>query len=280
VSASAWIPFSHGTHSRYYGDGSRHEVHASGLGDITVAGQAWLWNPRTHGSGNAALGLGIKTPSGKHDVTDEWYVAGGSIRHTVDQSIQLGDGGWGVLLQANGWRRISQSASVYGFASYLVSPRGQTAVVQAPSGPYSQVHISVPDVFQTRGGIQFSLASRAGLAGRVGGRFEGIPMGDLFGASDGFRRPALIGYVDLGVSVSRGRTSFNVDVPIRVFANFRASRVDRQLGAPGGGDLANYLILAGYTYRLGRPSARTNVTGSSSNASNARTTGRTSGRCS
>ena len=259
LSVNGWLPFSHGSHSRYYGDGARHEVSAGGLGDITVTGQAWLWNPRTHGSGNAAIGLGIKTPSGKHDATDDWYIPGGSIRHTVDQSIQLGDGGWGILLQAQGWRQVFGSASD-GFASYLAAPRNHTDVVQAPSGPFSQVHVSVPDVFQTRGGIGFPISPRAGLAATVGGRFEGLPMSDLFGSSDGFRRPALIGYVDLGLSLSRGRTSFTLEVPIRAFANFRASRVERQLGGQGGGDLADYLILAGYTYRLGSPGPRTKGT--------------------
>jgi hypothetical protein len=264
LSVTGWIPFSSGTHSRYYGDGSRHEVGASGLADITVTGQAWLWNPGTHRSGNVALGLGVKTPSGKHDVTAEWYVPGGAIRHTVDQSIQLGDGGWGILLQAHGWRQMFQSASVYGFASYLAAPRNQTDVVQAPSGVFSQVHVSVPDVFQTRGGIQFPLSARAGLAAKVGGRFDGIPMDDLIGGSDGFRRPALIGYLDLGLSLTRNRMSFSLEVPIRAFANFRPSQVDRRLGTPGGGDLANYLIVAGYTYRLGRPTPQTNVPKSSS----------------
>lgn len=39
VSANAWVPFSHGAHSRYYADGARHEVSAGGLGDVTVT--AW-----------------------------------------------------------------------------------------------------------------------------------------------------------------------------------------------------------------------------------------------
>ena len=256
VSVNAWVPFSHGAHSRDYADGARHEVSAGGLGDVTVSGLGWLWNPRTHASGNVAAGLGIKTPSGKHDVTDDWYIQGGSIRHTVDQSIQLGDGGWGVLLQAQAWRQIAGSTSAYGFASYLMSPRNMTDVVQAPAGTFSQVHVSVPDVFQTRAGIGFPLSSRLGLAATVGGRFESIPMGDLIGGSDGFRRPTLIGYADLGLTMSRGRTSFSLNVPIRVFADFRASDLDRQMGTPGGGDLADYLLLAGYTFRLGGSPAR------------------------
>jgi hypothetical protein len=39
-------------------------------------------------------------------------------------------------------------------------------------------------------------------------------------------------------------------VPIRVWYDFRPSLIDQQLGKPGGGDLANYLIFLGYTHRF------------------------------
>ena len=39
------VPFPHGTHSRFYADGNRHTVQATGLGDISFAGNVWLRNP-------------------------------------------------------------------------------------------------------------------------------------------------------------------------------------------------------------------------------------------
>jgi hypothetical protein len=112
----------------------RHKVRAAGLGDVNLGPQAWLWDPRTHPSGNLAVVAGVKTPSGRHDVLDTWYIPGGSIEWTVDQSIQLGDGGWGVLFQTQGFRQASRRGYVYGFGSYLASPRNQTEILQAPPG--------------------------------------------------------------------------------------------------------------------------------------------------
>ena len=43
----------------------------------------------------------MKTPSGNNHVLDDFFLAGGSaIQSPVDLSIQLGDGGLGVVLQA------------------------------------------------------------------------------------------------------------------------------------------------------------------------------------
>jgi hypothetical protein len=37
-SSTLTLPFSYGTHSRFYTDGSRHQVAASGLGDVSLVG--------------------------------------------------------------------------------------------------------------------------------------------------------------------------------------------------------------------------------------------------
>jgi hypothetical protein len=252
-SVTMTAPFSRGTHSRFYGDGVRHEVSAAGLGDLNLGVQAWFWDPRTHPVGNLSAVVGVKTPSGSHEVIDNWYIPGGSMTWTVDQSIQLGDGGWGIFLQTQGFRRTTPKAWVYGSASYLASPRDQTAVLQAPSGPYSRTFVSVPDVFQARGGFGYAVWPRHGLTATAGVRLDGIPLHDLLGASDGFRRPALIGYAEPGLTYSRGQSTVTVNVPLRIFYDFRASAVDRQLGLTGGGDLASYLVFVGYTYRMNRP---------------------------
>lgn len=255
---SGTIPISHGTHSRLYADGLRHQVSASGIGDVNMMGTLWLMDPRTHAAGNLAVGVGVKAPSGSHDATDDYFVPGGTTRFTVDQSIQLGDGGWGLLLQTQAFRRLFGTGYSYGSGSYLVTPRNETNIVQAPTGRFSTIRVSVPDVFQARAGVGYPVWPSAGLVATLGGRVDGIPKQDLVGGSDGFRRPAILGYVDLGVTLTHRRTSIAVSVPIRAYANFRPSLVDQQLGSAGGGDLAKYLVFASYTRRFSRttPTAR------------------------
>jgi len=238
---SLTVPFSRGTHSRLYADGVRHKVSASGFGDVSVIANRWV-HP------NVELGIGIKSPTGRHDVTSDYYLPGGkTTTFFVDQSIQLGDGGWGMILQGRAFHELIRHGYVYASGSSLVSPRNQTGVIQGQSGPYSNVRVSVPDVYHARAGVSYA-ASNVALS--VGGRVDGIPMRDLIGKSDGFRRPVVIGYLEPAVSVTRGRETLSVSVPVRVYADFRSSAVDRQLGFTGGGDLARTLLFANYQLRF------------------------------
>jgi hypothetical protein len=242
LGASLTIPSSYGTHSRYYADGVRHKVSAGGLGDVSLSGNYWLFDSRAHVEGNIQVSLGVKTPSGKNDVNDDFFLANGSVvQRPVDQAIQLGDGGWGVLLQIQAFQKLFANAYGYATGSYLVSPRNTTDV----ASPIPGVTLSVPDVYSARTGLVYSPSFAPKLSVSLGGRLDGIPLRDLTGGSDGFRRPAIIGYVDPGVVLSLGRTTISASVPFSVYRDFRASLIDRQLHLPGtvsGGDLATYLV--------------------------------------
>jgi hypothetical protein len=247
VSLTLTLPFSHGTHSRYYADGNRHQVRAGGLGDVSLVGNVWLRDPANHPDANLALGLGVKTPSGNNDVIDNLFLASGAVTQIpVDQSIQLGDGGWGVILQAQAFRKIVSNASGYLYGSYLLSPREKTGV---PS-PIPRVRWSVPDVYSIRPGLAYALRPAQGLSLSLGSRIDGIPVRDIIGGSDGFRRPGYSLYLDPGVAISRQGRTFTLNVPVRLHQNFKRSLVDVQNGRPGGGDLARYLILVGYSLRF------------------------------
>src|SRR5437868_2334711 len=176
LSLTLTLPFSFGTHSRFYADGKRHEVSAGGLGDVNVVGSLWLWNPTRHPDGNLALGLGFKTPSGDNAVADDFFLADGSVvRAPVDQSIQLGDGGWGVIMQAQGFRKILRRGVGYFNGSYLLSAKDTTSV---PS-PISGVPLSVPDVYSLRVGMAYALPLEKGISVSLGPRIDGIPIRDL-----------------------------------------------------------------------------------------------------
>jgi len=256
VSFSGTVPFLHGQQSRFYADGARHEVSAGGLSDINGALRTWVWSPASHPNGNVQVGIGFKSSTGKHDVTDAYYGLPGTPSYPIDQSVQLGDGGWGVIFDTQAFRRVSMLGFIYGSGAYLASPKDTTELFQQPAGPYSVLRVSVPDVFSVKGGVGYIIWPKHGMTVTLGGRFDGIPTKDLFGESHGFRRPALIGFVDPSISITRGDSTFQIDAPVRVFYNFRRSEADVQLGRPGGGDLADSLLFIGYTRRFGGLRAR------------------------
>ena len=246
ASLTLTLPFSHGTHSRFYEDSARHKVKAFGLGDISLVGNAWLLDPFGHPNGNVALGFGIKTPSGNNKASDDFFLAHSVVQSPVDQSIQLGDGGWGVLLQLQAFQRVAARASAYVFGSYLLSPREVTDVA-GPGG----VPLSVPDVYTARAGLAYALVPGAGLSVNLGGRLDGIPLRDIIGGGDaGFRRPGFVFYLDPGVAMRRGADELTLSMPIRLRQDFRQSLIDRERNSRGGGDLADLLVFAGYTHRF------------------------------
>jgi hypothetical protein len=241
------LPFSRGTHSRFYTDGSRHQVTASGLGDFSLVGNLWLRNPGKHPDGNVAVGIGLKTPSGDNGVIDDVFLANGPPTPvTVDQSIQLGDGGLGIILQAQAFQKLFNRTSGYVDGWYLLTPREQTAV---PS-PLAGVPLSVPDVYSVRSGLTHALLPRRGLSVSLGTRIDGIPVRDIVGGSNGFRRPGYSLYLDPGVAIAHRRGTLTLNVPVRLQENFERSLADIQKGSSGGGDLARYLILVGYSLRF------------------------------
>ncbi len=246
------VPISYGSQSRFYADTARHIARAGGIGDIGLVGTAWLLNPGTHANGNLALGAGVKAPTGNYKFADAYYLASRSpVQFPVDQSIELGDGGWGVILQGQAFREVARRAFLYFTGSYLLSPRDQTDVVKAPTSPGSAVHISVPDVYTGRLGVSYGLLPEQGLSLSLGGRVDGIPYHDLIGRSDGFRRPGYIVFVDPAVAVERGPNAFTLSTPIRVFARLASGNlIQGSGGSIGAGDLAGAVIFVGYARRF------------------------------
>ena len=186
---SLTVPLLHGMQSRFYADTARHAAQAFGLGDISLVGSAWLLNPQTHAKGNVALGVGLKAPTGSNQYAGDFFRANGSsIQYAVDQSIQPGDGGWGVILQMQAFRSLFARAFAYVAGAYLVSPRALSDVSRPP--PNTSVYWSVPDVYSGRVGLMYGLLPAQGVSVSLGGRIDGIPYHDLIGGGDeGFRGP-------------------------------------------------------------------------------------------
>jgi hypothetical protein len=247
LSTSMTFPFSYGAHSRFYQDNARHEVAANGFGDLSVATTYWLWDPKRPARGNLSIGLGTKSSSGDKAASDNWYFANGTVgKRPVDQSIQLGDGGWGILLQTQMYRHVYKSLYAFGQGWYLLTPKNTTKIIS----PYPGVPLSVPDIYSIRTGGAFTVSSVRGLSANLGMRIDGIPVSDLVGGSDGFRRPGYSLYIDPGVTYIHGRHTFTFNIPVMVHQDFMKSHIDDQLNRLGGGDLAKYLLIAQYSVRF------------------------------
>ncbi|HSE46430.1 MAG TPA: hypothetical protein VLA89_13980 [Gemmatimonadales bacterium] len=244
------VPLTTGTNSRIHPDGNRHGTSATGIGDISLVGNLWLLNASTHPAGNVALGLGIKAPTGKNDIEDDFATPSGTIQHAVHPGIQPGDGGWGILVQAQGYQRLVGDLSGYFFGAYMLNPAEKSEISFIPGGT---TPISIPDVYHFRFGAAYPVWRSAGLSTSLGVRFDGIPVRDVLGGDEGFRAPGYTAYIDPGLSISVGASTFTLSVPVRVHGEFKKNVNDQRGGPPpfgNRGDLAGYLVFAGYALRF------------------------------
>src|SRR5256714_674625 len=248
LSVSITVPFVAGMQSRFYADSARHAVTAFGMGDVSLVGSTWLLDPHNH-SGNIALGLGVKAATGTHKSTDAYFLKGDtSIQYPVDQSIQPGDGGWGVILQVQAYRRAFRNGIAYLTGSYLINPRRLNDVAKDPGGA---VYWSVPDVYSTRLGLAYAVWPHKGISASLGGRIDGQPVRDLIGGGDpGFPRPRYSVALDPSASLTPRSHQITVTGPIRLRANRQASVLDQRSSKHGGGDFASSLVFVSYSRRF------------------------------
>lgn len=203
-----------------HGGKVRHHTRSFGLGDIRVATYAWLLDPTKARKGNVQVGLGLKLATGDYKYVDYFYSDTGKALGPVDQSIQLGDGGTGFTTEINAYHRFSRAISVYGNVYYLFSPREQNGVSTARAGRASAANIangsdvmSVPDQYMVRGGVNFSV-DKWTVSGGL--RHECIPVHDLIGGSNGFRRPGYVVSAEPGISYRAKAVTFYGFVPVAV----------------------------------------------------------------
>lgn len=232
---------------------------SSGLGDIRVGVNYWLLDPLKNMNGNVSLGLGVKAPTGDSNVQDGFHRLDKegkdyTITKAVDQSIQLGDGGWGVNLEIQGFQKLFSNASVYYNAFYLFNPRNvnntyNNILQDNVQNPVTVKH-SVADQFAARTGIAYALFPTKGIAVSLGGRIEGVPSKDVFGYSEGFRRPGYIISIEPGLSYMNKNNTFALNVPIATTRNRTRSYSDLKYGGHGDAAFADYLISATLSHRF------------------------------
>jgi len=229
------LPISANARSQTYlenGIYHRFSTHAFGEGDIRVAVYRWLLDPVKMPKGNIQVGLGIKFSTGDDNYQDYFKTSDSTKTYgPVDQSIQLGDGGTGLTLEVNAYYNFSRTVGVYGNFYYLSNPRDQNGVSNAHGGPVSASSIangsnimSVPDQFLYRAGVSLQFSQ---LNVSAGVRDEGLPVHDLIGGSDGFRRPGYIISAEPGVTYAFHKVSLYAFVPIAVVRDRTQSVPDK-----------------------------------------------------
>lgn len=236
------------------GLGSRHTTSAKGLADIRFGVGYWVLDPIKHHKGNFAIGLGVKLPTGDYGAKDTFYNQGEqrnqNLQLTVDQSIQPGDGGFGATIDLQAYRMLSNKFMLNGTFYYLVNPR-ETNGEAARNG--SNI-FSVADQYAYRLGATY-ISPVHGLSFYLGGRREGIPVYDLIGGSDGFRRPGYVVSIEPGINYSFGNFAANVNIPFAVERNRTQSYLDKKNSTPenrrhGDAAFSDYLVNVGITYRI------------------------------
>ena len=245
------VPFSTGSLTRVWPDSASHRESATGLGDVNLVGEAWLLDPRANPKGNIALGLGVKAPTGSNHVRGLFYTANNpGVPFPVNLAIQLGDGGWGIILEAQAFRQVFDRAFIYSSGSYMFSPRAQSNVRTTPT---SSLFWSVPDVYSGRVGLAYTVWPDQGLSISLGGRIDGEPVHDVIGGDGTARRPGYVIYADPGLALTRGRDNLTLSVPLRLRAWKQRSVAEYQAQTPPaqvGGGYAKFLIFAAYSHRF------------------------------
>jgi hypothetical protein len=237
--------------------GPRVPQSGQGFGDLTVTGRYWLLDPATHGRGNIAVGAGLKAPTGRDDQTGFYPTLSGAWgQKAIDQSVQPGDGGWGVVMDAQSYLRIRHGL-VFGTVSYLANPKntnGTPSIIAGLglSGPAYGTRLvnSVADQYLVRVGGAMRIPRTRHFSASLAFRAEGLRRYDLWGRSDGFRRPGYELYLEPGLSYSYKSQGFAFNVPVGLY---RMRERDPYTGARGDATFPDYVFLGNYSIRFGGP---------------------------
>jgi hypothetical protein len=265
-SASVSFPFQFATRSQAVRSNdvartilTRFSTEAVGLGDIRMLATAWLLDPDQNKKQNISLGLGVKFPTGEKDAVDTFQVfKGGQIlaqTRTVDQSIQPGDGGYGIIADLYAFKEVFTNFNIFVAGTYIASPQEKNGVNTfrydpvAKTGNPFEAEMSIADQYLARAGFGYTFLPKYGLTFTLGGRIEGVPVRDLIGGSEGFRRPGFAVSIEPGLVYARKGWTASLSAPVALYRAREKSVPDIEFeslsGKPQHGDaaFADFMIL-------------------------------------
>jgi hypothetical protein len=189
----------------------------NGLGDITLRAGRWMFSTQ-HTAGNVLVSLGLEMPTGNDHATSPVY----GQQVPVDISVQPGNGAWGLVPTVQAFRTFRR-VSIYGVATYLINPRdttGTPAFFSALNNPSTTSVNSSTDQYMAEFGAAIPTPLRW-VTPTLAYRMSGVPVRDLFGPSDGFRRPANLQYFAPGLDFHVFGETINLTVPMVTHINVK-----------------------------------------------------------
>jgi len=237
LSLNLTLPFVRAVRSSLYEHDrtNRYSTAAGGLADIRLVGNYWLFSTDRHTKGNVALGLGVKFPTGDYKAADVRHRATGDELAYVDNSIQPGDGGWGIILEMLAFQRLMDRTFGYANATYMLTPKNKNSIEN-----------SIWDSYVGRLGVAHAIWPEQGVSLSLGARIEGVPPFDAIGESEGRRRPGYAISVEPGITWAFKKIAISVTAPVAVYRY----RQNNYQGRPGDAAFADFLILPSITYRF------------------------------
>ncbi|HEU5350046.1 MAG TPA: hypothetical protein VFU55_00500 [Terracidiphilus sp.] len=237
------------------------EYQASGLGDMIIAVNSWLRNPTSGPRNNFSIGLGVLMPTGNDDVTNTILTTdsnGNPIKVTtpVDFSIQPGGGGWGLVMQWQGYQRINNSLTFYTDGDYMATQGGTDGVprnYKYLTAPPLEQYNAIVDQYLFEAGVQFPvhIAKVQGLYATIGPRDEGVPADNLFPSSNaGWQRPGYAVSAGPGFEYARGSNLITGNIYKAIHRDRTSSYPDQVYGTHGDAAFANWVWLASVTHRF------------------------------
>jgi len=183
LSMDLTVPFLSGGGGFYdtSGSGVFHHFHAGGLGDVALQAEYWLNDPTKASAIQGSVDLGLKFPTGDDEIMG-MYPNGAVV--PIDETFQLGNGGWEILLRVQGTATIAGDFSAYGSGYYGLSLTETNGVHQYNAKGIQDAERSVPDTYSGRLGVAYLLPFLPDLVLSAGGRINGVTVRDLIGGGD------------------------------------------------------------------------------------------------
>ena len=236
------------------------EYQSSGIGDIIVAANTWIWSPAKPHRGNVSVGLGVLMPTGNHNVqnTVNTNISGIGkpvlVTAPVDYSIQPGNGGWGMVMQWQSFVRVDRRFVLYADGDYIASQGDTNGVPRGaninPSQPLN-TYVARSDQYLLESGVAYAMPMLRGLMATFGPRDEGVPAQNLLpNSNDGFRRPGFAVSIGPGFEYLHGSSILTAAVYKAVHRDRTVSYPDSIYGTHGDAAFANYVWLTTYTVRF------------------------------
>jgi hypothetical protein len=234
--------------------GPRYHQNSEGIGDMQLLARTWVLDPAENLDKNLAFGVGVKAPTGDHNVTDYFGQMDGTNfgQYSVDSSIQPGDGGWGAVLDTQSFMTTSW-ATLFVAGSYTINPQESNDATSTPANlmgisnvPADIRYNSIPDRYLFRAGMAREFTAIPGLVPQLSWRIEGTAQRDLFGGNDGYRQSGYTTSIEPGLTYSFGISTFSVSLPIALVRN----RQDGPQNIAGDATFADWMLLFGWSFSL------------------------------